>query len=81
MLFVNVATGEYPRHPGDVALDPGAHWAEVVPAEWPSDLGERDYVLSDTVEVVDGIYHQRLVFATFTDEEWERQQQLGRLPF
>ena len=28
-LYINTATGEYPRHPGDVELDPTAPWAEV----------------------------------------------------
>lgn len=38
--YIKLSTGEYPRHPGDIALDPGSEYAVV---QWV-DPPESDFV-------------------------------------
>ena len=57
-LYINTATGEYPRHPGDVALDPTAPWATVTETERP-DLADDGMIWAEDIPVlVDGEYRQ-----------------------
>ena len=57
-LYINTATGEYPRHPGDVALDPTAPWAGVTPTDQPGPADEGMIWAEDVPELADGEYRQ-----------------------
>lgn len=68
-LFINTATGEYPRYAGDVELDPSAPWAEVVQTPRP-EIGQFDVLFELEPELIDGVYHRRWQVTTLTEEEW-----------
>jgi len=58
--FINQTTGEYPRYPGDVALEPDADWAEVVevaPPD-PATASEGNCWIPDEPTQIDGVWHQ-----------------------
>jgi len=58
--FINQTTGEYPRYPGDVALEPDADWAEVVQTPEPDEeAGEGLRWIEDTPQQVDGVWERR----------------------
>lgn len=80
-VFINTNTGEYPRFPGDVALDPLAPWATVEETPAPS-VEERQVVTEGMPELRDGVYYQTWVVTSFTEEEWQerrKQTALARL--
>lgn len=68
-LFINTATNEYPRHPGDVALDPNAPWAPVEDVPMP-EIGERQLVVEKHPTLVDGSYMRTWEVITYSEEEW-----------
>lgn len=68
-LFINTETGEYPRHPGDVELNPTAKWAEVQEVAPPEINYANQYLSEDTPELIDGVYYQKWIVNTLTDEE------------
>lgn len=72
-LFLNTATGDYPRHPGDVELDPTAPWAEVVETPAP-EVGLRQIAQESLPELREGTYYQTWTVVTFTESEWEQRR-------
>lgn len=70
-LYLNTKTGEYPRHIGDVELDPQAPWAvvtETTPPEAPSPF---HIVYEGTPSLEDGVYVQTWEIRELSEAEVE----------
>jgi len=72
-LYINTETGEYPRHIGDVELNPDLPWATVEPTT-PPELSPLQILKELPPELVDGIYYQRWDILTFTQAEWDEKE-------
>lgn len=73
MAYINIDTMEYPRHPGDVELDPTANWQEVQSSDLPT-YEEGQIVYETMPENVDGIWKQAWVVRDMTQEEIESRE-------
>ena len=58
-LFINIETLEYPRHIGDVELNPLAQWAEVIRTEPIGELQDGFEWIEDVPEIEDSEWKQR----------------------
>jgi hypothetical protein len=68
MAYINLDTMEYPRHPGDVELDPTANWHEVEESDCP--VGEEGQIVYEAApENIDGVWKQVWVCRDLTEEE------------
>jgi hypothetical protein len=67
--YIKLSTGEYPRHPGDIALDPGSEYAEVIWVDPP----ESDPVTQRCDEGLpvnqDGVWRMTWVVRDATQED------------
>lgn len=57
-LFIDIRTGAYPRHPGDVELEPGDFWVEVQRSQPTEPAPEGFCYVEDTPQQVDEVYYQ-----------------------
>jgi hypothetical protein len=67
--YIKISTGEYPRHPGDIALDPNSEYVEVVWVDAPeyNFATQRCYEGSPVNE--DGIWRMTWIVRDATQEE------------
>lgn len=68
MAYINLDTMEYPRHPGDIELDPTANWQEVEDTSFPT-ISEGQIVYEAAPENIDGVWKQVWVARDLTAEE------------
>lgn len=66
--YINLDTMEYPRHPGDVALDPTANWEIVNETEIP-ECEEYEVAEESFPENIGGIWFKKWVIRPMTIEE------------
>jgi hypothetical protein len=57
-IYINTETGEYPRHPGDVELNPHLPWQEVIRSDAPDNVEDGKAWVEDVPLLEDGQYFQ-----------------------
>jgi hypothetical protein len=73
--YINIETMEYPRHVGDILLD-GNKEKFVKVLEVPAPIVPMySYAYEDTPELVDGIWTQRWITGTMTEEEIQKNKE------
>lgn len=66
--FINLDTMEYPRYPGDVALDPTANWKLVNQTNMP-ECNTYEIQEETFPENIDGEWFQKWIVRPMTDKE------------
>jgi hypothetical protein len=57
-IYINIETGEYPRHLGDVELNPNLPWQEVILTDAPVNVENGKAWVEDVPILEDGQYRQ-----------------------
>lgn len=72
--YIKLSTLEYPRHAGDIALDPVKDYELV---EWvdPPEVAENQLAYELKPELKDGKWYMVWAIYTFTEQELEEQAQ------
>ena len=55
--YINIRTGEYPRHIGDVQLAPDEPWEPVIQTPFPERVEGYRWV-EDAPALIDGVWHR-----------------------
>lgn len=68
--YIKLSTLEYPRHIGDIAIDPAGE-ADYAPVEWvdPPQIAENQIFYEGPPENVNGVWKMTWVVETLTEEE------------
>lgn len=74
--FINTVTMEYPRHIGDVALDPTGTYAEVQWVDAPRFDPQTQTLIQNVPENIDGVWRMVWVLRDATAEELDLRQRL-----
>lgn len=82
--YIKLSTNEYPRHIGDIAIDPAGE-ADYAPVEWvnPPQIAENQTFYEGPPENVNGVWKMTWLVRTFTPEELaemaERQKKMEEM--
>ena len=80
-LYINQDTNEYPRHPGDVELNPTANWAEVTRTEPVGQPAAGKVWVEDAPQKISGVWKQQWKQATIKvrtkEDEMQHAASLG----
>lgn len=76
-IYINVTTGEYPRHQGDIELSPNDQW-EIVEHVNPPEFLETQVLYEETPEIVNGRYVQKWAVREMNASELERLNERKR---
>jgi hypothetical protein len=68
MAYINLDTMEYPRHPGDIELDPTANWQEVEQTDCLK-VEEGQILYEGLPENINGVWKQVWIIRDLTEEE------------
>lgn len=74
--FINTVTMEYPRHVGDIALDPTGTYAEVQWVDAPSYDPKTQTLIQTLPENIDGVWRMVWIVREATAEELDLRQRL-----
>ena len=69
--FIKLSTNEYPRHAGDIALDPTGEYAIVQWVDTPAFDRETQRCVEGTPEQIDGQWRMTWIVRDATPEEIE----------
>jgi hypothetical protein len=67
--YIKISTGEYPRHPGDIALDPDSEYAVVGWVDKPSFDGKTQRCYEGPPVNEDGTWRMTWIVREATQEE------------
>lgn len=74
--FINTVTMEYPRHSGDIALDPTGTYAEVQWVDAPAYDPETQTLIQTLPENIDSVWRMVWVVREATAEELALRQKI-----
>lgn len=74
MIFINENTNEYPRHIGDVQINPGERWKQVVAVPMPP-LGLNQVAVENTPQKIDGIWYQQWTVVDLSEDQIKEIQE------
>lgn len=76
--YINTTTLEYPRHAGDIALDPNGNYAPVAWVDPPAFNPETQRVYESAPFYEDGVWRMIWIVRDATPEEIEAANSLDR---
>ena len=77
--YINTTTMEYPRHAGDIAIDPTGTYAEVQWVDRPEFDTSTQACDEGTPENVDGVWRKTWVVRPITEQELALKQKFDAL--
>lgn len=77
--FINTTTMEYPRHAGDIAIDPNGNYEEVQWVDMPDFDSTTQACVEGVPENVNGVWCMTWVIRPITEQEFALKQKFDAL--